>query len=143
MTQQELDALKALANAATPGPWRVAEYNTVAADGRRILKCRDQYDGVRLAVHDNAKADAAFIAASREAVPALLDALAAANARAEAAERRAMVAERRLAAGPAAVALKHIDDYGRAQWVNGREAKFRISYAEWWKLMVELGEVQP
>ncbi len=67
----------------------------------------------------------------------------AAERRADAVERRAMVAERRLAAGPAAIALKHIDDYGRAQWVNGREAKFRISYAEWFQRMVELGEVQP
>lgn len=69
--------------------------------------------------------------------------LEATRARAEAAERRAMVAERRLTAGPAAVALKHVDDYGRAQWVNGREGKFRISYAEWFQRMVELGEVQP
>lgn len=70
-------------------------------------------------------------------------ALVVATQRAEAAERRAMVAERRLTAGPAAVALKHVDDYGRAQWVNGREGKFRISYAEWFQRMVELGEVQP
>lgn len=142
MTQAELDALRQLADAATPGPWTASPRST---DGRvdgllgaEINELEQPERGQFTSL-----ADAAFIAASREAVPALLDALAAANARAEAAERRAMVAERRLAAGPAAVALKHIDDYGRAQWVNGREAKFRISYAEWWKLMVELGEVQP
>lgn len=72
MTAAELAALKALADAATPGPWEAGEYNRVTADGRHILKCRDQYDGVRLAIHDNANADAAFIAAARDAVPELV-----------------------------------------------------------------------
>ena len=72
MTAAELAALKALADAATPGPWEAGEYNRVTADGRHILKCRDQYDGVRLAIHDNAIADAAFIAAARDAVPELI-----------------------------------------------------------------------
>jgi len=135
MTQQELDALKALANAATRYDVRRIAHHVYRVDAEGELQSH--------ATFVSGTDDAAWYAAAREAVPALLDALAAANARAEAAERRAMVAERRLAAGPAAVALKHIDDYGRAQWVNGREAKFRISYAEWWKLMVELGEVQP
>lgn len=126
-----LDKLEQLDRDATEGPWKY--------DGKYPVKI----GYVARCPFANAVNNANFIAASREAVPALLDALAASARALAAAERRAMVAERRLAAGPAAVALKHIDDYGRAQWVNGREAKFRISYAEWWKLMVELGEVQP
>ena len=72
MTQAELDALKALAEAATPGPW---------------LPCTDTHEGVlweawgctptvtartELQADMAAQADAAFIAAARAAVPALI-----------------------------------------------------------------------
>ena len=57
MTQQELDALKALADAATPGPWEVMEDNTrIYAANQRLGKCYDQYDGKW---PENAEADAA------------------------------------------------------------------------------------
>ncbi len=58
MTDEELDHLEALANAATEGPWTWDTY-IVRADGRPIITA------------DSAM-DARFIAASREAVPALI-----------------------------------------------------------------------
>lgn len=84
MTQQELDALRQLADAATPGPWEVqytlfddedfapdldidAHVHTTA----RVDACDDGYicgTGAEPSCH----ADAAFIAAARAAVPALL-----------------------------------------------------------------------
>lgn len=72
MTQQELDALKTLADVATPGPW---------------LPCTATLEGVlweawgctptvtartELQADMAAQADAAFIAAARAAVPALI-----------------------------------------------------------------------
>jgi len=71
ITNEQITEWRRLAEAATPGPW-TTDGNEFAVEGRRLGKCYDQYDGVRLAIHDNAIADAAFIAAAREAIPALL-----------------------------------------------------------------------
>jgi uncharacterized protein (DUF885 family) len=67
-------ALRALADAATPGPWEVErdpygdDDYPVSANGRYL--CVSPDDGVR---GGHSEADAAFIAAARDAVPALLD----------------------------------------------------------------------
>ena len=68
MTQQELDALKALAEATTPGPW-VCYYSlsvgaTVQQNGRAGWIFRAQEKATR--------EDMDFVAAAREAVPALI-----------------------------------------------------------------------
>ena len=68
MTQQELDALKALAEAATPGPW-VCYYSlsvgaTVQQKGKAGWIFRAQERATR--------EDMDFVAAARAAVPALL-----------------------------------------------------------------------
>jgi hypothetical protein len=70
MTQQELDALKALADAATPGPWE-----EVAESGEWWMTTATDEDGSLYVIPDTAnmnQADVDFIAASRTAVPALL-----------------------------------------------------------------------
>ena len=68
MTQQELDALKALAEAATPGPW-VCYYSlsvgaTVQQKGKAGWIFRAQEKATR--------GDMDFVAAARAAVPALI-----------------------------------------------------------------------
>ncbi len=72
-------ALRRLANAATPGPWRV-DRNAAACD--EVNGC--DVDGPPPPLLDRRTfgryEDAAFIAAARDALPALLDALAAAEA---------------------------------------------------------------
>ena len=69
MTQAELDALKALADAATPGPWLTNGWY----DGIRysILFSANERFTETLAYNLN-REDAAFIAATRAAVPALI-----------------------------------------------------------------------
>lgn len=68
----DLDALEALAEAATPGSWSCVATH----DGLYVIQARG----------GGTEADAAFIAAARTAVPALIKAFEAAVARAEAAE---------------------------------------------------------
>lgn len=86
-------ALRKLADAATPGPWEVDRMgDLVSVPGRE----RDRYGGhifIGTATGDASSAaeDAAFIAAARTAVPALLDALAAAEHRATRAEAQAAI----------------------------------------------------
>ena len=80
MTQQELDALKALADAATPGPWLPSHNVDAPSDGnwepdnpeREGRGEGPTLTGLYRDVKAWAEADAAFIAAAREAVPALL-----------------------------------------------------------------------
>ena len=69
MTQAELDALKALADAATPGPWLTNGWY----DGIRysVLFSANERFTETLAYNLNCE-DAAFIAATRAAVPALI-----------------------------------------------------------------------
>lgn len=78
MTPAERARLAALAEAATPGPWRADDQDhrteVVSVDGVVVADLRDHTQGD----------DAAFIAASRAAVPELLAALTDAEMRAEA-----------------------------------------------------------
>ena len=70
MTQQELDALKALADAATPGPWE-----EVAESGEWWITSASDETASLYVIPDTGlmnQADVDFIAASRTAVPALL-----------------------------------------------------------------------
>jgi len=67
MTRDELQAIKALADAATPGEWVQGEFTglTVRHDGANICTLGAVTD-------EHAFYDAAFIAAARAAVPALV-----------------------------------------------------------------------
>ena len=69
MTQQELDALKALADSATPGPWE-----EVATSGEWWITGPDIFQDAVMRIDDAelSQVDAAFIAAARAAVPALI-----------------------------------------------------------------------
>ena len=70
MTQQELDALKALADAATPGPWE-----EVAESGEWWITSASDETASLYVIPDTGltnQADVDFIAAARAAVPALL-----------------------------------------------------------------------
>lgn len=75
MTPQELDAIEARANAATPMPWYVEKLpypelglttgGVFAADGAQIIE-------TDAGVYPPSQEDAAFIAAARSDVPALV-----------------------------------------------------------------------
>lgn len=78
LSDEGLEKLKALADAATPGPWRLGwyhdktwfdDYHTISTENGRTEVCGN-YDyeegGV---VYEN---DAPFIAAAREAIPELI-----------------------------------------------------------------------
>lgn len=76
--QPTRDQLRALADAATPGPW---EADHSEEDNSSIKEQgREWWDGLAFAGRPD---DAAFIAAARTAVPALLDALTRAEAQSE------------------------------------------------------------
>lgn len=67
----DLDAIEAVANAATPAPWEA--YYTVHGDPYVAQQGRPKFGVVvSTAPDDYGRADAEFIAASREAVPALI-----------------------------------------------------------------------
>jgi len=81
---EELARLRALAEAASPAPWTIdqdARGTAVYDVTGSVTICRSVTAAVQC------RNDAAFIAAAREAVPALLDALERAEAVAEAADR--------------------------------------------------------
>jgi len=75
MAELDLDALQAMADMASPGPWRVTQdhldrpihFDVVDAFDAWVAVDSDGYEG---AIPE--RADAAFIAAAREAVPALI-----------------------------------------------------------------------
>lgn len=67
MTQEELDRLESLANAATGGSWEVGD----PYDGRTALLVAVYGMGMEVADTQTEK-DAAFIAAARDAVPSLI-----------------------------------------------------------------------
>lgn len=88
MTAHPIDteALRRFADAATPGPWVVKTCEPCAEHGREDIQIWDERGQIPIAqwmdeIDPDAGADAEFIAAAREAVPALLDALAAAEHR--------------------------------------------------------------
>ena len=91
MTTHPIDteALRRLADAATAGPWENAR-NGVQQSLDAATKAGDyRYEGVGIVPEEYVRQDdAEFIAAARTAVPALLDALAAAEHRATRAEAR-------------------------------------------------------
>lgn len=64
MTPEELASIEALANSATPGPWRVDHSGDVVYD--------EPYVGVVGVAENLSEDDAAFIAAARQAVPTLV-----------------------------------------------------------------------
>lgn len=82
MTHDELQAIKARANAATPGEWSVVAINQLDAwPVGSLCVGYDQESGANIWVHIvpltrdalvHARHDAAFIAAARTAVPALV-----------------------------------------------------------------------
>jgi hypothetical protein len=76
VTPEEIQAARALVQAATPGPWKAP--SGVESEGWRI-------HGALYAESDSGPADGEFIAAARTLVPRLLDALDEARERAEAA----------------------------------------------------------
>lgn len=79
MNKAELDAIEARAQAATPGPWEdcpqlVGVYGN-KIDGfqhLRIANCHIPLNGIEYVDLPSARANAAFIAAARQDVPALL-----------------------------------------------------------------------
>ena len=83
MTAHPIDteALRRLADAATPGPWVVKTCEPCAEHGREDVQIWDERGEIPIAqwmddADPDAGADAEFIAAAREAVPALLDRIA-------------------------------------------------------------------
>lgn len=65
----DVKALRAICDAASPGPWEASDTNAIETeDGCLIGYCGGAAD-------DGLKADAAFIAAARTALPAALDEL--------------------------------------------------------------------
>lgn len=78
MTDEELDELLRLHEAATPGPWEAAEwFGTIdggwAAIGPHHQESDGEDDAPDSECHERAKRDAALIAAYRTAVPALVE----------------------------------------------------------------------
>lgn len=80
MNSDDTQKLRALVEKATPGPWDTDGSTSVGAGEEWLAHLTAYDDGSSLA---QARADAAFIAAARDAVPALLDRLAAVEAKNE------------------------------------------------------------
>ncbi len=77
LSRAELDAALALANAATPGPWRgdrldgTVKYEVLGADDVQVLRV-DHKNGEFGFLSDNSTGDERFVLASRHLVPALV-----------------------------------------------------------------------
>lgn len=93
----DTEALRRLADAATEGPWEAQDYDDNPGDEGSCVLTHEPERGTRAIAYaiaypwttpESCNADAEFIAAARTAVPALLDALAAAEHRATRAEAR-------------------------------------------------------
>ena len=81
MTPERINELRALEAAATPGPWTIVdgEHDTTTCEsplspGTYDFVWREGWDYDDYGAHPN-KADAAFIAAARTALPEALDAI--------------------------------------------------------------------
>lgn len=77
--QSQIDQWRALAEAATPGPWKLHLVDDTTIISNNGLDICTTCDSAEVERHDSynieyerMEADAAFIAASREAVPALI-----------------------------------------------------------------------
>ena len=86
MTGQQIDRdrLRELASGATPGPWEAQDYDDHPGDEGSCVLTHEPERGTRAIAYaiaypwttpESCEADAEFIAASRQAVPALLDML--------------------------------------------------------------------
>ena len=86
MTGQQIDRdrLRELASGATPGPWEAQDYDDHPGDEGSCVLTHEPERGTRAIAYaiaypwttpESCEADAEFIAASRQAVPALLDQL--------------------------------------------------------------------
>ena len=95
MTGQQIDRdrLRELAENATPGPWEAQDYDDHPGDEGSCVLTHEPERGTRAIAYaiaypwttpESCDADAEFIAAARQAVPALLDMLDQAEARIEA-----------------------------------------------------------
>ena len=77
VTQEHLEQWRALADAATPGPWRgdtdrgELKYAVLGGDRELVIKV-DHKNAESGFVGDNGENDGAFVLAARTAVPALL-----------------------------------------------------------------------
>lgn len=128
MTSEELDAIEARAKAATPGPWRVGSEEQWHVfgdpDGDHIMGRGYGIGRVLLGmnIHFPYDADAAFIAAARSDVPALVAALREAWRERDAAfavgQREGAEAMREWAAGncPAHESVCVVRGFGDAHW---------------------------
>ena len=88
--QPTRDQLRALADAATPGPWET--YMVPPERNRAAYVAVEAGDTeIRIARYEGGHFDGAFIAAAREAVPELLDQLADAEKRATRAEAQSTI----------------------------------------------------
>lgn len=111
MTDVELDAIEARANAATKGPWLTAEY--AVGDEFSIGRMGGYWLYAAVDRSEPLVADAVFVAASRDDVPALITELRSARKRIAAAEAIAAdwlqraIADVENPASPAVAALTH------------------------------------
>ena len=77
MTDEHLAELRALADAATSGPWKVSDTPLAPDFENAWVVLEDGRDGLHAGYDGQfSVADAAFIAASRTAIPELLDVIA-------------------------------------------------------------------
>lgn len=79
----DLDAAQALADAATPGPWRWGDDND--GNGNTLIRAGHRWDALANLEYTSAE-NGDFIAQARTLVPALIDELRAERRRREAAE---------------------------------------------------------
>lgn len=95
IAQKQLDKWRRLADAATPGEWWLDFRQVFNGEVPYINVCvtTDAADIAGLGEQEECQADAAFIAAAREAVPALLDEVE--RLRAELADARAATKQTR------------------------------------------------
>jgi len=74
---ESLNKLKAICEAATPGPWKHSKFGVnILTHDSEFSVCTQNYTGSTFMVEEQMKiteANAAFIAASRSAVPALIE----------------------------------------------------------------------
>ena len=126
---RDRDRLRRLADAATPGPWENTR-NGVQQSLAAATKVGDyKYEGVGIVPEEYVRQDdAEFIAAAREAVPALLDALT--RAEAQSAIRGRAVAIYRKRAEEAEVAARWAHDRAYKADLSWEDEKRRADQAE-------------
>jgi hypothetical protein len=124
----DLDALQALADAATPGPWCTQAWGDFPPDGmdrpdmlaRSISTDDDESPEFVLVSGENAVNDAWFLAAAREAVPALIERVR--ELEAELADSSLIYEVGTLRGRVHALASKYTETYGLLSEARGRAA---------------------